>query len=182
MPRTVSVTTQHPSIATERDLDAIEIVCLTACTWRAYRFTVSGWIKLSVLPLSNRQRSVWPFTWTSIEDLSRLRGLAWSRVIDATVENGEKLQAAEDIEDSGPCWSLSAGVVQNGGPHGSHTVDDVKDGGPRWSHMADIVVQHGGPLGSHAAEVVNDVEEGVPRESHTALLGFDGGFDRQTLA
>ena len=153
MPRTVSVTTQHPSIFTERDLDAIEIVCLTACTWRTYRFTVSGWIKLSVLPLSNRQRSVWPFTRTSSVDLLRLRGLAWSRVIDATVESGEKLQAAEEIEDSGPCWSLSAGVVQ-----------------------------HGGPLGSHAAEVVDDVEEGVPRESHTALLGFDGGLDRQTLA
>ena len=133
MPSTVSVTTQHPSIFTERDLDAIEIVCLTACTRRAYRFTVSGWIKLSVLPLSNRQRSVWPFTWTSIMDLSRLRGLAWSRVIGATVESGEKLQAAEEIEDSGPCWSLSAGVGQNGGPHGSHAVDDVKDVDRMWS-------------------------------------------------
>ena len=69
----------------------------------------------------------------------------------ATAESGEKLQAAEDIEDSGPCWSLSAGVVQNGGPHGSH--------------VADIIIQHGGPLGSHAAVVVDDVEEGVPRES-----------------
>ena len=47
---------------------------------------------------------------------------------------------------------------------------------------ADVVVQHGGPLGSHAAEVTDDVEEGVPRESHTALLGFDGGLDWQTLA
>ena len=102
-----------------------------------------------------------------------------AQVIDTTIESGEKLQAAEDIEDSGPCWSLSAGVVQDGSPHGSHAVGDAKNGGPRWSHVADIVVQHGGPLGSHVAEVV---KEGVPRESHTALLGFDGGLDRQTLA
>ena len=125
---------------------------------------------------------MWPFTWTSIVDLSRLRGLAWSRVIDATVESGEKLQAAEEIEDSGPCWSLSAGVVQNGGPHGSHVVDDVKDSGPRWSHVVDVVAQHGGALGSHAAEVVDDVEEGILRESDPTLLGFDEGLDLQTLA
>ena len=94
---------------------------------------------------------------------------------------GRSCRLQKILRIAAPCWSLSAGVGQNGSPHGSHAVDAVKDGGPCWSHVVDVVAQHGGALRSHTAEVVDDVKEGVPRESHPALLGFDEGLDLQIL-
>ena len=52
----------------DRDVEAIEMDCRIGNTGSAKCLTVSGRMKLSVLPLSNRQLTVWMFTWMSIID------------------------------------------------------------------------------------------------------------------